>query len=89
MKLLFVDDDADTRTIITLGFTIAGHEVHQASNGEEAIAAFERDTFDLVIMDLEMPVMDGWDTIHRIHPPNRIPCQHPYCDADSLLHVAP
>jgi CheY-like chemotaxis protein len=66
MKLLFADDDTDTRTIITLGFTIAGHEVLQATNGEEAVTIFKENRFDLVIMDLEMPVMDGWDAIHHI-----------------------
>ena len=43
-----------------------GHEVTTAENGKECLAALETATFDLVLMDVKMPVMNGVDTIREI-----------------------
>jgi CheY-like chemotaxis protein len=66
MKILYTDDDEDTRLIFNYGLTAAGHEVHLAKDGAESVLAFGSHDFDLVIMDLEMPYMDGWETIRHI-----------------------
>jgi CheY-like chemotaxis protein len=67
MKILFADDDVETRTIFNLSLvTIGGHEVHLAKDGVEAVRTFNSHDFDVVIMDLEMPLMDGWGAISLI-----------------------
>ena len=58
--VLIVDDSEDVRELHAEYLTQRGHDVTQAANGEEALAAIfaQRPTF--VLMDLDMPVMDGW-----------------------------
>ena len=59
MRVLLVDDNKTNHTVVTslLG-SLVGH-IETAMNGEEAIDWLERDTFDIVLMDIHMPVMDG------------------------------
>jgi len=66
MKILFADDTADTRFLYQLGLKIAGHEVHLAGDGLEAIQAVREQNFDIIVMDLDMPGMSGWEAIHVI-----------------------
>lgn len=66
MKILFADDSGDTRFLYQLGFQIAGHQVHLASDGFEAIEAVREHDFDIIVMDLEMPRLSGWDAIQAI-----------------------
>jgi two-component system chemotaxis response regulator CheY len=65
-KVLIVDDSAFTRSIHSQIITSAGYQVLEASCGTEALAAFEKEKPDLVVMDLLMPDMDGMDAIRKI-----------------------
>src|SRR5437867_7955282 len=58
-RILMVDDEAAIR--LTLGALLqrAGYDVTPAENGEEAVALLERQAFDLLLVDLKMPGMDG------------------------------
>src|SRR5437879_2670663 len=58
-RILMVDDEAAIR--LTLGALLerAGYAVTPAENGEEAVALLERQAFDLLLVDLKMPAMDG------------------------------
>ncbi|MCE9597188.1 MAG: response regulator [Spirochaetia bacterium] len=58
-KVLIADDDPVNRLMLTRIFAQAGIHCVQATNGKEAMDAFDRDFYDLVFMDLEMPEMDG------------------------------
>jgi len=58
-KILLADDQQDVRESIEMLLTVDGHTVVQASNGKEALEAFRKDTFDLVITDHAMPQMKG------------------------------
>lgn len=58
-RMLVVDDEAKMRKILELALRSMGHEVIQASDGVEALAAIEKTHFDLVLTDLRMPRMDG------------------------------
>jgi DNA-binding response OmpR family regulator len=62
-RILIVDDEASIR--LTLGALLqrAGHEVFSAENGEEAIALLERQSFELMLVDLKMPGMDGMQVV--------------------------
>lgn len=66
MKILFVDDLPDTRDVFRLAFGIQGHTTHLAANGREAVDAVRDQTFDAIIMDVEMPEMNGFDAVKNI-----------------------
>ena len=58
-RILVVDDEAHIVQVVALKFRNAGLEVETASDGDEALAALRRAHFDLVVTDLQMPVMSG------------------------------
>lgn len=58
---LVVDDDPSIRMVTKARLEKAGHQVSEAENGEEAIHRMKEDDFDIVFMDVSMPVMDGFD----------------------------
>ncbi|WP_329741846.1 sigma-54 dependent transcriptional regulator [Dyella sp. A6] len=58
-RILVVDNEAKMRRILELSLRNMGHEVGQAADGEEALAALESETYDLVLTDLRMPRLDG------------------------------
>lgn len=60
-KVVVVDDDANIRELVRLYLEDEGYEIIQISNGEEALEYVENHVVDLVIMDIMMPKMDGWD----------------------------
>lgn len=60
-KVVVVDDDANIRELVRLYLEDEGYEIIQKSNGEEALEYVENHVVDLVIMDIMMPKMDGWD----------------------------
>lgn len=66
LKILVVDDIFSNRLLLTELIGILGHEFAQAENGEEAIEFMQKEDFDLVLMDLEMPVMNGLETTDYI-----------------------
>jgi len=66
MKILFVDDAPDTRSLFSVAFKIEGHSTRLAADGIEAVEAVEEEPFDAIIMDIEMPRMNGWDATSRI-----------------------
>ena len=65
MRILLVEDSKTLTALMTSRLLSLGHEVTHASNGKEAIAAFREIVPDLVLMDIEMPVMNGFEaTLH-------------------------
>jgi len=64
--VLVVDDYADTRRMIRQMLELQGCRVVEAADGEEAIARAQADPPDLVLMDLNMPVLDGFNATYRI-----------------------
>ena len=58
-KILAVDDSASMRGMVAFTLRGAGHEVAEAENGQLALDAASASTFDLVLADVNMPVMDG------------------------------
>ncbi len=65
-KVLIVDDNAINRQVAKLFLASLGLELSEAENGEEALRQLERGSFDLVLLDVHMPVMDGRACIARI-----------------------
>ena len=66
MKVLAVDDNRTNLHILQVFLKKLGHEVILAENGEEAVRRFEEDAPDLVLLDIMMPVMDGFEAARRI-----------------------
>jgi CheY-like chemotaxis protein len=58
--VLVVDDDAVVRQVLADGLTDAGYAVQLATNGQEALDVLRTGSPDLIVLDLLMPVMDGW-----------------------------
>jgi len=66
MKILVVDDEEGARELFSTILTDEGYEVTLANNGEEALALFKNNPFNLVITDIKMPVMDGLQLLQEI-----------------------
>jgi CheY-like chemotaxis protein len=58
--VLIVDDDETIRVVLAELFLFEGYNVYTAENGQEALAVIELVRFDALLVDLSMPVMDGW-----------------------------
>ena len=61
LKILFADDDPTTRLLMQSAMQKMGFEVTIACNGAEAVAFFRKAVFDMVLLDVEMPAMDGFE----------------------------
>jgi len=59
LHILFADDKLVNQKVVSLMLTSMGHEVTLASNGQQALQVYESGKFDLILMDIQMPVMDG------------------------------
>ncbi len=61
LRILLVEDNAVNQMLAVRLLEKRGHKVIVAGNGKEALAALEKDSFDLVLMDVQMPEMDGFE----------------------------
>ena len=59
-RALVIEDDEDTRDVLTMLLTVLGFEVKEARNGKEALETLDKWRADLIVLDLMMPVMNGW-----------------------------
>jgi len=69
--VLLVDDEADFTQPMSFWFQSKGYSVLVASNGENAIKLIKEKTPDIVFLDLNMPVMDGIETLKRVRAFNK------------------
>ncbi|MDE2140922.1 MAG: response regulator [Elusimicrobia bacterium] len=65
-KIMLADDDSDNRAIAAAALTRAGFQVVQAVDGEEAVALALRELPDLILLDMSMPKLSGWDAVGRL-----------------------
>jgi CheY-like chemotaxis protein len=60
IRVLVVDDEPDIRATVAEMLEIEGYSVEEAANGADALLAVERRRPDLILLDMRMPVLDGW-----------------------------
>jgi two-component system, cell cycle response regulator DivK len=65
-RILLVEDQPDNRKIIRDVFAPTGYEIIEAENGEGALAAIAKARPDLILMDIQLPIMDGYTATRRI-----------------------
>jgi CheY-like chemotaxis protein len=66
LRILLVDDNAFNQRVALVKLGREGHQINVAGSGREALAHFDQETFDLILMDVEMPEMDGLQTTAAI-----------------------
>jgi DNA-binding response OmpR family regulator len=74
-KILVVDDEDALRTVVSVGLTSKGYNVSTASDGDEAISELQKEMFDLVLLDVKMPRMNGFEVLKFIkekHPTTKV-----------------
>jgi CheY-like chemotaxis protein len=67
-SILIVDDDADIRLLLRLELSAEEHKIAEAVNGRDALDAIAAERPDLVLLDIMMPVLDGWGFLEAIDP---------------------
>jgi CheY-like chemotaxis protein len=72
-RILIVDDDEGIRQIVRLCLSDEGYEVREAANGQAALDALDEFWPSMILLDLRMPVMDGWEFARRYE---RLPGPH-------------
>ena len=65
-RILVVEDQEDNRRILHDLLTSVGYEITEAENGEEALATAARERPDLILMDIQLPLLDGYEVTRRI-----------------------
>ena len=64
--VLIVDDDPGLRRAVRASLEAEGYAVREAGNADEGMAALEDESPDLILLDVMMPQVDGWETLRRI-----------------------
>jgi len=69
-RVLVAEDNDDIRLLVELHLTKLGIETHTVANGFSAVTAALSDTYDAILMDMEMPVMNGYEAVHVLRTRN-------------------
>jgi len=69
--ILIVEDQAELRQLYAHGFTMSGFDVIEAGNGADAISHTSERFPDVVLMDLSLPIVDGWEATRRLKDDTR------------------
>lgn len=66
LRILVVDDERDTLELIDLTLRTAGYEIHMANSGSESLEMLRNGTYDIVLLDIMMPDMSGFDVLRTV-----------------------
>jgi len=86
-RILVVDDDDDIRGLVRTLLERIGAEVKEASNGRDGLREFHAWRPDLVVLDVSMPEMDGWNVLERIRDMSEVPVLMLTARGDELERV--
>jgi len=65
-KILVVDDEEALRTVLSSELVSEGYSVQDAGDGDEAIASLEKEKFDLILLDIKMPRVTGFEVLKHV-----------------------
>src|SRR6266481_3519268 len=86
-RVLVIDDDDDIRGLVTTLLERGGITVHNAPNGREGLREFHSWRPDLVVLDVSMPELDGWNVLDRIRDMSEVPVLMLTARGDELERV--
>jgi DNA-binding response OmpR family regulator len=86
-RVLVVDDDDDIRNLVRTLLERTGADVHAAANGRDGVREFHAWRPDLVILDINMPELDGWSVLERIRDMSDVPVLMLTARGDELERV--
>jgi DNA-binding response OmpR family regulator len=86
-RVLVIDDDADIRALVAELLGRAGLQVESAADGRAGLRAFHNSPHDLVVLDVSMPELDGWQTLERIRDLSDVPVLMLTARGDELERV--
>jgi DNA-binding response OmpR family regulator len=72
-RILVIDDAPDLALVLRMQLERAGHEVFTAENGRRGLRRFFEHRPDLVVLDVRMPELDGWETLERLRDLSEVP----------------
>jgi DNA-binding response OmpR family regulator len=72
-RILVIDDAPDLALVLRMQLERAGHEVITAENGRRGLRRFYEVRPDLVVLDVRMPELDGWQTLERLRDLSEVP----------------
>lgn len=72
-RILLLDDDININNLVSLYLSKEGFEVLSALRGDEAVAIFKKEKVDLLILDVMVPVMDGWQVLGEVRKSSNVP----------------
>jgi diguanylate cyclase (GGDEF)-like protein len=70
-QILLVEDDLEVQHVLETGLTAAGYTITATGTGEEALRLASRQPFDLILLDLMLPDIDGWSVLHQLRERNQ------------------
>ncbi len=65
-KILVVEDEANVRKLVTVNLISRGHTVFEAQDVQHALDRLQTQAFDLIVLDIKLPDLTGWDLLMRI-----------------------
>ncbi|NBG89092.1 response regulator transcription factor [Isachenkonia alkalipeptolytica] len=72
-KILIAEDEKKIRELLSLYLKKEGFNVYEAKNGREALERFDREVFDVLVLDVMMPEYDGWSVLKRVRKTSSLP----------------
>lgn len=72
-RILVVDDEPDTVDLLTLTLNPAGYQIEHAFSGQEALERFHQDAYDLILLDIMMPDVSGFDVFQTLQSEQKNP----------------